>query len=394
MTNIDSPLAPDAPTSPPKSSVAEVAKTPLPTSPPEAAPSTTSILSKPAKDLSFLLHPQIYHALPPPFISASAPVSPSTPIQELLTQHNYHAAAAFAVTRLTSLPHPLPSEIFSLLYVRYVSLILLNHTDIATQEAKALGDINSPFYRDDSTGTCILQWELRVLVVRLQGRGPGGYYDLGRDARKAYGISESEEEKQVWKERLRELGIYVANALIEEGDLAGAARHVRFLKQKDEPDNNDLWNQRLALLYLRLGDIDAAERLLLLLLVNSSLLPITQGKNNTLKSIFSICAGQYHSAIPPHDTQSPTDTIQTSNLALTRFYTGHVDETIVLLEKLIIEQGRWRREIVFNLATCFELTGERRMKERKEGVVDIVKGKLREKGTWKGCCLSAGDFKL
>lgn len=37
----------------------------------------------------------------------------------------------------------------------------------------------------------------------------------------------------MWKERLKELGVFVANALIEMGDLGAAARHLETLRPRD-----------------------------------------------------------------------------------------------------------------------------------------------------------------
>lgn len=89
-----------------------------------------------------------------------------------------------------------------------------------------------------------------------------GYYDLAREARltltalkkqKKEGSEGLEEEIKLWENRLAELGIRVASALIEMEDLEGATRHLETLK----PVTKDLQMQK-ALLWLCLGDIDTA----------------------------------------------------------------------------------------------------------------------------------------
>jgi len=152
---------------------------------------------------------------------------------------------------------------------------------MAAQEVKALEDLNSSYYRDDE-GRHLVSWELRVLAVRLQGmgfndarRGVMGYYELAREARLALTAlkksrrptskPESEDKKDekveaeilLWESRLQELGIRVASALIEMEDLEGAARFLSTLSPPITASTSSLGTQK-ALLYLCLGDVDAA----------------------------------------------------------------------------------------------------------------------------------------
>ena len=69
----------------------------------------------------------------------------------------------------------------------------------------------------------------------------------GNDARKS----------KLWRQRLEELGDRVTDGLIEMGDLQAAARFVE--SQRGEADDEAV-NNRLALLYLRIGNVDAAGR--------------------------------------------------------------------------------------------------------------------------------------
>lgn len=79
-----------------------------------------------------------------------------------------------------------------------------------------------------------MPWELRVLAVRLNAVGAGdwrralgAYYELAAEARR--GVLKGE-EREVWERRLKELGVRVANALVEIGDWDGALRHLEGLE--------------------------------------------------------------------------------------------------------------------------------------------------------------------
>lgn len=65
--------------------------------------------------------------------------------------------------------------------------------------------------------------------------------------------------RSVWKERLEDLVVRVGNALVEMGDFASALRHFDSLRRPDG-SNNKMLNWRLALLHLRLGDVEASRK--------------------------------------------------------------------------------------------------------------------------------------
>ena len=236
-----------------------------------------------AKDFSFLLRPEIYHTLTPlsipgPFRASQKQPPPETPIPALLAGGHFRFAAIAAVQELTSAPaaastafaHPPVSStdharIFALLHTRLLCLTLMDASDIAAQEARAMEDLAAPFYHDDVTGEHLVPWELRVLAVRLQAMGFGdprravmGYYELARDARARVLAAIAKHDlsaREMWKARLQHLGIRVAGALVEMDDLAGAAAHLSTLK--------DCGDGRVstarALLWLHLGDVEAAK---------------------------------------------------------------------------------------------------------------------------------------
>lgn len=91
-------------------------------------------------------------------------------------------------------------------------------------------------------------------------RGVMGYYDLAKEARSTLSSlkkssAESEEEERevtLWEERLTDLSIRVASALVEMEDFDGASRFLSTLTPA-----KGLYLQK-ALLYLCLGQVDAA----------------------------------------------------------------------------------------------------------------------------------------
>jgi len=226
------------------------------------------------KDFSFLLRPEIYHTLTPlnvPLAFRNSPKQPSpdTPIPELVSRGFFRAAAIAAVQQLTSNSPPVDPKdykrIFDLLYTRLACLTLIDATSLAAQEVKAFEDLNNAsIYVDENTGEHLVPWDLRVLNVRLQALGFGdarravmSYYELAREARENIARTSAKHETattELWKERLYDLGIKVAGALIEMDDLSGAAQHLVTLK--DKGDGKMAMSR--ALLWLHIGDSDAA----------------------------------------------------------------------------------------------------------------------------------------
>ena len=148
----------------------------------------------------------------------------------------------------------------------------MGQTGIAAQEVKVLGDLTEPAYVDDVSGQSLVPWELKVLAVRLNGIGYGdprkgvmGYYELAREARTeleklAQGVITDETKTQavrMWEERLKDLGVRVASALVEMGDLAGAAAHLQTLKGQEAMSKEAAFRE--ALLWLKIGDVDRAK---------------------------------------------------------------------------------------------------------------------------------------
>lgn len=206
--------------------------------------------------------------------------------------------------------------------------------------------------------------------MRLQGvahgdgrRGVGGYYDLAREARVEVKKAEGPEDKQTWKRRLKELGLYVANALIEIGDVGAAVRHLESLRPRNGKD--EVLDGRLALLYINIGNVDAARHCL------------SDSNASDLRPLLSMADGRYADAAEEWKAL-PTSDLATQNLAVCLFYTGKVDETLELLDQLV-GKGRSFRALTFNLATVYELCSEKGSQKKEELVERVSKG-IEEKG--------------
>lgn len=229
------------------------------------------------KDFSFLLRPEIYHPLTPLTVPPAFRSDPdkqptaNTPIPSLLARGQFRAAAIAATHALTGPDAPDPSDhakIFSLLYTRLACLTLIDATAIAAQEVKTLEDLNSVVYADEATGEHLVPWELRVLNVRLQALGFGdprravmSYYDLAREARARLAAAMARHDnsaRELWKDRLADVGVRVAGALVEMDDLAGAAHHLASLPAREGAGGKLAMSK--ALLWLHLGDVGAARK--------------------------------------------------------------------------------------------------------------------------------------
>ncbi|KAI9675819.1 MAG: hypothetical protein M1829_003244 [Trizodia sp. TS-e1964] len=302
---------------------------------------------------------------PPPFRSPELQPSPDTPLDTLLSTGHFRAAAILAVHLLTTATSPTDyPRIFSLLYTRLAALTLINCTLLAAQEVKALEDLNSAAYRDLATNEPLVPWELRVLAVRLQGIGFGdfrrgimGYYDLGKEARAKARLSTGD-QKRLWTARLKDLGLRVGNALVEMGDLDCATRHMEGLvKASGSEAESQVLRGRLALLWLRLGNVSAARE-------SAGLAENLEGDaegSEVLSALCSMADGNYGDAVAQWETllsESEGSEMVTHNLAVCLLYMGELTRAHTLLESLIAA-GHSFHGLTFNLCTIYELCSEK-----------------------------------
>ncbi|KAK0104890.1 hypothetical protein ONS95_005155 [Cadophora gregata] len=433
-----------------------------------------------SKDFSFLLRPEIYHPLtlldvPPPFRVTSSQVDPLTPLNALISSGHFRAAAIKAASILTSTSNPIsPSDhiqIFDLVYTRLASLTLCNQTTLAAQEVKALEDLNSAYYRDENDGSHLVPWELRVLAVRLQGmgfndarRGVVGYYDLAREARLVQSslkksrremkakslnssaniegaesdesqgdgevdqkIGEVDREIQLWENRLAELGIRVASALIEMEDLEGATRFLASLtppQSTSSPSSSSSSHLAIqkALLWLCIGDVEAARSCVIGAASGSE---NDQGRISTWQKVILALANmadsEFERAVEgwraliegDGEVEGGDDGVERErererekamwrqNLGVCYLYLGRMDEARTLLESLISTSHSFHA-LTFNLSTIYELCTER-SRALKIGLAEKVAAMYQDGGDERGGGREGGsvgwekvngDFKL
>jgi trafficking protein particle complex subunit 12 len=316
---------------------------------------THDLTAATTKDLSFLLRSEIYYPLsqleiPPMFRSSfySPPIGESlnASMDELsnqLTQGHFLLAAHLSAKLLTS-PLIKSSDvqlIFTLLYTRLACLELTGNSSFAAQEAKALEDLNSAFYYVDADFEVdsdagqhgrarrsfhIVPWPLRVLAVRLQSiafgdprRSITGLYELAFEARKeSMQPTLDDTEKQVWKDRLSDLGIRTVSALVEMGDLDAARRSLRNLGNPEDVRNQ----ARAVLLALRIGDLAFARQTL----EHSSVL-----QDGILNPLTAMSEGSYDEAAIKwkallEGPVGPIKPMAVQNLAVCLLYTGQLNE--------------------------------------------------------------------
>lgn len=142
----------------------------------------------------------------------------------------------------------------------------------------------------------------------------------------------------------------------------------------------------LVLAYCKMGDVGAARRVW----EEGSSAREMEG----LESVIRICEGDFEGAAGQMLGREDGGGEVRNNLAVTRFYRGEIGEAVRLLEEMVDGDGEDGggpgRESVFNMATCYELTGENGVRERKEELVRRVG----ERGGGALGGLGRADFKL
>jgi tetratricopeptide (TPR) repeat protein len=371
----------------------------------------------PSKDFSFLQDPAAYAtstpkatpkltvhsyhiipttAIPAPFLNAPTLPFAASPIDTLLISGHYRLAAVSAARNIVTAasPHDHPT-LLHLLHIRLACLCLINEHALAAQESKVLGDINSAFYRHPLTNAHLVPWDLRLLVVRLAALGYGewrkgimGYYELARECRETIvKTSTSSAEKTLWRDRLRDCGVRVANVLVEMGDLDGAGRHLATLTEDSDTETGKQIALMETLVWLRVGDIASARRCL------ARASPTSAIVDGTLTALIQLADSDFEAATTSfralHE-EHPADAMIAQNLAVCLVYTGRIADAKDILSHLVDEHPPFH-SMVFNLSTVYELCTER---NRDKKVALASKLAARKEGGGVGWELSATDFKL
>ncbi|PFH56165.1 hypothetical protein XA68_16964 [Ophiocordyceps unilateralis] len=368
-----------------------------------SGPQTTSIKATTAgsKDFSFLLRPEIYHALkplnvPPAFRDSSKQPEPDARLDQLLERGQFRAAAIAAVQELTGSGgqgtgvdvHDV-GRIFDLLYTRLACLTLIDATPLAAQEVKALEDLNSVrMYVDDASGEHLAPWPLRLLNVRLQALGFGdarravmSYHDLAREARLQIGKSKSrndDDARTLWTARLHHLAIHVAGALVDMDDLAGAAHHLDSLP--DTAGGPKLALCR-ALLWLQIGDAERARQYATL---------CARDADKVMQALCDMAEADYEAALAKwQNMETDDDEMVAVNKAICLLYLGRMNEGRHVLEGMVVTRAS-SHALLFNLSTMYELCTDKH-RELKMKLAERVAGLDESPAGWERV---NGDFKL
>ncbi|KAI8937116.1 hypothetical protein NX059_006330 [Plenodomus lindquistii] len=367
--------------------------------------SARGIDDMPSKDFSFLQEAAAYHVLPvtnvpPAFLNAPHAPPISSPIDTLLLSGHYRLAAIAAARNIVTAASPGDYEtLLYLVHVRLACLCLLQEHQLAAQESKVLGDLNSGFYRHPLTNAHLVPWDLRLLVVRLSALGYGewrkgimGYYELARECRESILKATSESEKSLWRSRLRDCGIRVANVLVEMGDLEGAGRHLGTLASTDDTADTTKAREILlmeTLVWLRVGDIQAARRCLSHATAQSP----DELIDGTLHALMQLADSDYEAAASSFQAlheKIPEDAMVAQNLAVCLLYTGHIQDAKNVLSRLVGESPPFH-SLVLNLSTIYELCTERN-RERKVALAESLA--KRHDGGGVGWELNNAELKL
>jgi tetratricopeptide (TPR) repeat protein len=361
----------------------------------------------PVKDFSFLQNPSVYHVLPstnvpPPFLQAAGLPPLSSPLDSLLRAGHYRLAAIAAARNIVQAPTSTDySALLHLLHVRLACLCLISEHALAAAESKVLGDLNSAFWRHPLTDAHLVPWDLRLLTVRLAALGYGewrkgimGYYELAQECRENIIRADSEEDKQLWRIRLRECGIRVANVLVEMGELEGAGQHLATLgSYTDSADAEERRHIHLmeTLVWLRVGDLRSARRSLEAASGSGS--PNDDLLEGTLTALLHLANSEYNDAVSIFESlheKFPDDPMVSQNLAVCYLYTGRITSARTQLTELVDRSPPFH-SLVFNLSTIYELCTERN-RDRKAALAEKLAA--READGVVGYEFASADFKL
>ena len=329
--------------------------------------------------------------IPQAFLDSRSQPSPHAPLQDLLQHGHFRRAAELASTELSQCPAQEADTIFQLLYTRLACLVLISRPDLASQEAAPIVEFFAGSPPGASELMAYVPWELQLLVVRLQAigasdagrRGIMGLYALAGESRSQIRRARehgSQSDVVLWTGRLADLGLKVADTLVEMGELDTALRHL------DTMDNVhvDTIAYRKALIRLRFGDVQGADRCIEQLGDSKrklSLRIVSEFAKDRIESAVELCRTMFDDGDP----------VFASNLATCLLYTGHVAEARTIMQELLGRRPAFAG-LLFNLSTIYELcTAQAR--DRKKSLVDQVAEKMPsfENGGWER---PSAEFKL
>lgn len=381
---------------------------PLATSQPSAGDSNASTpttqATEPAQatatnvDLGFLLDRRNYHQiavddLSPAFLESKHKPPLGANLTDLIEHGHFRRAAEAALDELFQCSRSDADRILKLLYTRLACLVVAGIPDLAADEAVTLADFLHRNAQGAKDVLPIVPWELRLLLVRLQSivaqdggrRAIMALYALSAEVRahlkEARGFGD-ESAISNWSARLTDLGLRVADSLVEMGELETATRHLDTLTGADA----DEIHTRKALLRIRVGDVVAAKK--------SVAGVADQTRKDMLTALLETADGNVDDATRVWKAladKHPDNQLLAQNLAVSLLYTGRIAEARGILETLVRDSPAFFA-LLFNLSTVYELCTERAL-ERKGGLMEHLASRTPQaaSGGWERNIL---DFKL
>lgn len=360
------------------------------------------------RDISFLLQPQNFSAVPASLSQAPKQDQTHGGLLQHIKNGEFNSAATLSAKLIIEITDTSDTQtIFNLWYIRLACLTLIHETKLAATESKVLGDLTSPFYR--ATKTHLVPWHLRVLAVRLQALGFGewrrgimAYYILAEEARQEATVASMEESRsdlRLWKARLHDLGILVGSALVEMGDLEAAARHVSNLER--DRDLSETQSQKLVmmecLIWLKVGDLKTAAECLARFSgaeENTSSETDSAYVRGILNAVITTCRGDPAATLKEWEDleeQYPDDPLIQHNLAVSSLYTCDLKNSKAAFETLVESESiPSYQSLLFNTATLYELSTENSIVLKEQLAEKVLKNNAHETTKEHG----PTDFKL
>ena len=328
-------------------------------------------------DLSFLQDSGQYLQIPTDDVPDAFLNSPHQPpadtiLADLLKHGHFRRAAEAALKELLECQPSDAKRIFELLYNRLACLVLISRLDFASHEAGPLIDFLARSPPGAEAVVLLIPWELRLLLVRLQSiaatdggrRGIMSLYALAAEVRQHIHdakLAKQNDQMELWSARLSDLGLRVADALVEMGELETATRHLDTLVGIEESE----FAYRKALLRLRVGDLAGAQACIDQIQ--------NEGRKASLAPLMQVAWGDITQAVDMWRGMEEADStggLTVTNLAVGLLYTGQIAQAKNLLEYLVQREPAFPG-LLFNIATVYELCTERTM-DRKAALVDSL----------------------
>lgn len=195
-------------------------------------------------------------------------------------------------------------------------------------------------------------------------------------------VDSDEAERQVWNDRLSDLGLRVADALVEMGELETASRHLDSLTDGDA----DEVAYRKALLRIRMGDIAGAQAC-----VEKCQ---HEARRVSLSAVLKLADGDYSASADELAHLIDSDgnpAIVANNLAVCHLYTGRITDARSTLADLATKTAGFPA-LLFNLSTVYELCTERALDLKNNLASEMAEKKpAPDCGGWEK---AAFEFKL